>query len=123
MITIEKLYTLFRQSNGVSTDSRNISPGSIFFALKGDTFDGNSFVLQALEAGAAYAVSDDSTLPENSRIITTDDSLKTLQQLAAHHRIQLGLPLFALTGTNGKTTTKELITTVLSTKYNIVSTT
>jgi UDP-N-acetylmuramoyl-tripeptide--D-alanyl-D-alanine ligase len=123
MITIEKLYTLFRKSNGVSTDSRNIAPGSIFFALKGDTFDGNSFVLQALESGAAYAVSDDKSLPDNSRIIKTDDSLKTLQQLAAHHRVMLGLPVFALTGTNGKTTTKELITTVLSTKYKVVSTT
>jgi len=123
MITIEKLYTLFRQSNGVSTDSRNITPGSIFFALKGETFDGNTFVLQALESGAAYAVSDDKSLPDNSRIIKTDDSLKTLQQLAAHHRVMLGLPVFALTGSNGKTTTKELITTVLSTKYKVVSTT
>lgn len=123
MITIEKLYTLLKQSNGVSTDSRNVTPGSIFFALKGETFDGNKFVLQALESGAAYAVTDDLSLPDNSRIIKTDDCLKTLQQLAAHHRNVLGLPVFALTGSNGKTTTKELITAVLSTKYKVVSTT
>ena len=123
MITIEKLYTLFSQSTGVSTDSRNITPGSIFFALKGETFDGNKFVIQALESGASYAVTDDSSLPDNSNIIKTDDTLKTLQNLAAHHRGVLGLPVFALTGTNGKTTTKELITAVLSTKYKVVSTT
>ena len=93
MITIEKLYTLLKQSNGVSTDSRNITPGSIFFALKGETFDGNEFVLQALDSGAAYAVTDDLSLPDNSRVIKTADSLKTLQQLAAHHRVVLGLQI------------------------------
>lgn len=123
MNTIENLYKLFLQSTGVSTDSRSIAPGSIFFGLKGDTFDGNQFALKALEEGAAYAVTEDRSLAGNSQIIITDDTLKTLQQLAAHHRRELGIPVFGLTGSNGKTTTKELITAVLSTKYRVVSTT
>ena len=119
---IGKLYPLFLESSGVSTDSRAILPRSIFFALKGERFDGNSFAIKALEAGASYAVIDDPNLLSDDRLIFTEDVLTTLQQLATHHRCKLGIPIVALTGTNGKTTTKELITAVLSTEYNVTST-
>lgn len=132
---IQKLYELFLNSTGVSTDSREIKPGSIFFALKGENFNGNKFAADALKEGAIYAVVDepsDSVDPSDShdpsdsrdpRIIVTDNVLETIQKLAAHHRRVLGIPVVALTGTNGKTTTKELIAAVLSTKYKVCSTT
>lgn len=123
MDTIKKLYEIYLESTGVTTDSRNVSPGSIFFALKGENFDGNRFVLQALQSGASFAVADDKSLPSDRRIIQTNNVLETLQCLAGHHRRVLGLPVFALTGSNGKTTTKELITAVLSTKFKVASTT
>ena len=136
---LDNLYRIFSESTGVTTDSRDVPSGSIFFALKGDNFDGNRFALTALESGAAYAVVDDpaivATIPEYSkhlsetdknilkeRIILTEDVLTTLQQLAAHHRRKLGIPILALTGTNGKTTTKELIAALLSTEYNVTAT-
>jgi UDP-N-acetylmuramoyl-tripeptide--D-alanyl-D-alanine ligase len=114
-----KLYKLFVQHPAVCTDSRNIIKNSIFFALKGDHFDGNHFALQALEQGAAYAVVDDPALPPHPRLILTDDTLKALQDLACMHRKKLKIPLLAITGTNGKTTTKELAAQVLSTKYKV----
>ncbi len=120
-IGIEQLYELFLKSSGVSTDSREIVPGSIFFALKGETFDGNKFARESLERGAAYAIIDDPTLI-NNRLILVENVLKTLQELAAHHRKILDIPIISLTGTNGKTTTKELITSVLATKYKVGST-
>ncbi len=119
---INELYKLFLDSTGVCTDSREVKDGTIFFALKGDNFDGNKFALSALEKGAKYAVVDDTLIPVNERIIRCDYTLKTLQQLALYHRRELGLPVLALTGTNGKTTTKELITAVLSAEYKVTCT-
>lgn len=120
---IKSLYNIFIESTGVTTDSRNITAGSIFFALKGDTFDGNSFAMSALEAGAAYAVVDSQELDrENERLIFCENVLETLQSLARYHRRSLGIPVVGLTGTNGKTTTKELISAVLSIKYNVAYT-
>ncbi|MFA6335789.1 MAG: UDP-N-acetylmuramoyl-tripeptide--D-alanyl-D-alanine ligase [Bacteroidales bacterium] len=118
----EELYKIFLDSSGVSTDSRAITPGSIFFALKGDNFDGNSFALKALEGGAKYAVVDNKSLPANDNFILTENVLTALQDLARYHRVKLRIPIVGLTGTNGKTTTKELITTVLSVKYRVIST-
>ena len=114
---INTLYRLFLDSTGVTTDSRHCPAGSVFFALRGETFDGNAFAAQALKDGCAYAVIDNpSYLPEgDARYFVADDCLKALQQLARHHRRTLGTPLIAITGTNGKTTTKELTAAVLST--------
>lgn len=104
----------------VSTDTRNIAKGSLFFALKGDRFDANTFAAKALEAGAAYAVVDDPHMAgSDERFVVVDNSLRTLQQLAAHHRRKLSIPILAITGTNGKTTTKELIGRVLAQKFRI----
>jgi len=120
------LYRIFSESTGVTTDSRAVPQGSIFFAIKGDNFDGNQFALAALESGAAYAIIDDPVIMEatsfKNRLILTENALATLQQLAAYHRRKLGIPILALTGTNGKTTTKELIAAVLSTEYNVTAT-
>jgi len=118
----QELYKIFLESSGVCTDSRAIKPDSIFFALKGDNFDGNSFAIAALEAGAKYSVVDDKSLPSHSNLIQTSDVLTALQDLARFHRTILAIPVVGLTGTNGKTTTKELISTVLSTKYRVTST-
>lgn len=119
-----ELYALFTQCNGVSTDTRNISENSIFFSLKGDHFNANNFAVEALEKGAAFAVVDDIKLKklENNKLIIVEDVLKTLQDLAAFHRYHIGLPVIALTGSNGKTTTKELLHAVLSKKYNTIAT-
>ncbi|MDR3180900.1 MAG: Mur ligase domain-containing protein, partial [Prevotellaceae bacterium] len=114
-----KLYKLFVQHPAVCTDSRNVIKNSIFFALKGTHFDGNRFALQALEQGAAYAVIDDPTLPPHSQLIRTQNALKALQDLACMHRKKLNIPILAITGTNGKTTTKELTAQVLSAKYKV----
>ncbi len=114
---MEKLYMLFQQHALVSTDSRNIVAGCLFFALKGERFDGNRFALPAIESGAAYAIVDDPSLPSHPQLIKTNDALATLQELARYHRRQLNIPIVAITGTNGKTTTKELTAQVLSTKY------
>lgn len=121
---IFELYSIYNQCNGVSTDTRNITENSLFFALKGDNFNANDFALKALENGAAFAVVDDKNLKklENNKLILVDDVLKTLQDLAAFHRFHIGLPVIALTGSNGKTTSKELLYAVLSTKYNTVAT-
>ncbi len=115
---MEKLYKLFQQHALVSTDSRNIVAGCLFFALKGEHFDGNRFALPAIESGAAYAIVDDPSLPSHPQLIKTNDALATLQELALYHRRQLNIPIVAITGTNGKTTTKELTAQVLSTKCN-----
>jgi UDP-N-acetylmuramoyl-tripeptide--D-alanyl-D-alanine ligase len=112
-----ELYTLFVQHPTICTDSRNISKNSIFFALKGERFDGNCFAFQALEQGAAYAVIDDPTLPPHPQFIRTGNALEALQNLACMHRKKLNIPILAITGTNGKTTTKELAAQVLSATY------
>lgn len=119
-----ELYSLYNQCNGVSTDTRNIAENSLFFALKGANFNANDFAIQAIEKGAAYAVVDDKNLKklENNKLIIVDNVLKTLQELAAFHRFHIGLPIIALTGSNGKTTSKELLHSVLSTKYDTIAT-
>lgn len=125
---IFKLYQLYQRLGGICTDSRKVAHNSIFFALKGDNFNGNNFVMSALDQGAAMAVADDAALVKEAkkkyprRVLVVDDALKTLQALAKHHRMQFKIPVIGLTGTNGKTTTKELINAVLSTKYKVVAT-
>jgi UDP-N-acetylmuramoyl-tripeptide--D-alanyl-D-alanine ligase len=123
MNVIENLYQLFLNHPRVFTDSRKANEGGIFFALKGENFDGNDFVEKALSSGADYAVADRKDLTGNERIILVGDVLTELQNLANFHRKHLKIPVLAITGTNGKTTTKELITHVLSQKYKVLSTT
>ena len=119
---IDKLYQLFLQYPSVQTDTRKLKKDDIFFALKGPNFDGNLFAKQALEKGAAYVVADAHPGFEDKRIILTDDVLTTLQQLAAWHRSQFTIPFVAITGSNGKTTTKELVHAVLSSAYKTYTT-
>ena len=119
---ISELYTLFLASEGVSTDTRTLKPGQIFFALKGENFDGNLYAVVALHAGAAYAVVEDDTPGDDPRLLRFPDTLQTLKELAAFHRQQLDIPVIGLTGTNGKTTTKELIREVLATHFTVAAT-
>lgn len=125
---IEKLYSLFLKHPIVCTDTRNIKPGSIFFALKGGNFNGNEFAEKALEMGCAFAVIDEKfPLGEGGRgidekLFLVDDVLKALQQLANYHRRQLSIPVIGITGSNGKTTSKELMNAVLSKKYKVLAT-
>ncbi|UOK43623.1 MULTISPECIES: UDP-N-acetylmuramoyl-tripeptide--D-alanyl-D-alanine ligase [Flavobacterium] len=115
---IEDIYQCFLQSTGVCTDTRKITPDCLFVALKGDNFDANEFAQQALNNGAAFAIIDNKKyFTDEDKMLLVPDSLKALQDLANYHRQELGLPIIALTGSNGKTTTKELINTVLSKKY------
>jgi UDP-N-acetylmuramoyl-tripeptide--D-alanyl-D-alanine ligase len=118
---IPNLYSLYLQHPFISTDTRNIRHNSIFFALKGANFDGNTFAHEALRLGAAYAVVSDPLLT-GPGILHVDDTLAALQSLANHHRRQLKIPVLAITGSNGKTTTKELVTAVLSAKYKVHAT-
>jgi UDP-N-acetylmuramoyl-tripeptide--D-alanyl-D-alanine ligase len=122
MMSIDQLYQLYLQHLVISTDTRKIAPGSLFFALKGDRFDANTFAQKAVEAGAAYAVIDNPDYATGERFLLVDDVLTALQNLAAHHRSQLKIPVIGLTGTNGKTTTKELINAVLSQKFKTLAT-
>ena len=121
------LYDLFRDHPRVTTDSRHIEPGGIFFALKGERFDGNRFAAESLRLGAAYAVADDPALRDDpaareGRLIVVDDALGALQELAREHRRELGIPVLAVTGSNGKTTTKELLRRVLSERFTVLAT-
>jgi UDP-N-acetylmuramoyl-tripeptide--D-alanyl-D-alanine ligase len=122
-MTVENLYSLFLQHPEISTDSRQIPEGALFFGLKGDHFDGNEFAGSALEKGASHAIIDDPLYSRNDRFILVENVLSTLQRLANHHREQFRIPVLAITGTNGKTTTKELIHAILSKKYRTLATT
>jgi len=119
---MDKLYQHFLNSSGVCTDTRKITPGCIFFALKGDNFNGNQFAAKALEAGAGFAVVDDSEVANGPHYILVEDVLSTLQGLATYHRLQFKAPVIGITGSNGKTTTKELIREVLAQKFNVQAT-
>lgn len=119
---MEKLYRLFKQSAGICTDTRNIIPNSIFFALKGERFDANNFIDEAINKGVLHVVCTDTKYSSNPKCTVVADTLLSLQQLAAFHRDNLKIPVIGVTGTNGKTTTKELISCVLSSKYKIFAT-
>lgn len=121
---INQLYQLYQQHPQVTTDSRDCPKGSIFIALKGASFDGNKFAKSALEKGCSYAIVDEQEYadPADSRIILVDDCLLTFKQLAREHRRQFNIPVIGITGTNGKTTTKELVSAVLAEKYNVMHT-
>lgn len=121
-MTLEEIYQIFLDHPIVTTDSRRIEPDSIFFALKGENFNGNLFALASLGLGAAYAVVDEAEFAVNEKTLLVDNVLKTLQDLARLHRQKLGTPILAITGSNGKTTTKELIAAVLSKKFRLIST-
>lgn len=125
---MSELYDIFRESTGVTTDSRAISEGALFVALRGASFDGNRFAIDALRKGASYAVVDDPSVAESApeefaeRLFTVEDSLCALQDLAREHREVLGIPILAVAGSNGKTTTKELVSRVLAEKYEVYAT-
>ncbi|WP_111709449.1 UDP-N-acetylmuramoyl-tripeptide--D-alanyl-D-alanine ligase [Lutibacter citreus] len=119
---IKDIYTLFSKNLLIDTDTRKIRKGSLFFALKGDNFNGNKFATAALNKGAEYAIIDEKEFNTHNNTILVEDVLKTLQKLANYHRKQLNIPIISLTGSNGKTTTKELINAVLSKKYNTTAT-
>ena len=122
MISTDQLYKKFLESSGVSTDTRKIEPNSIFFALKGENFDANNFAAAALKNGAKYTVVDNAEVVDGDAFLLVNDVLTALQDLATLHRKELGIPIIGLTGSNGKTTTKELIREVLSTKFNVSAT-
>lgn len=121
-MSISDLHSIFLKCSGVSTDTRNILQDNLFFALKGENFNGNLFAEKAIEAGAAYAIVDESDYAKSEKTILVNDVLTALQELARYHRNYLGLPIISLTGSNGKTTTKELINTVLSQSFKTVAT-
>ena len=122
-----ELYNIFNQCTGVTTDSRKVSQGVLFVALRGENFDGNRFAIQALKDGAAYAVIDNPEVLEQAaelteRLILVEDALSALQALAAEHRQQLAIPIIGIVGSNGKTTTKELVSRVLAERFEVYAT-
>lgn len=116
-MTIDQLYDIYRQHPRVNTDSRLVEKGDLFIALRGERFDGNQYAAQALEKGAAYAIVDDPEIANTDRTILVEDTLSTLQRLARHHRRQFYMPVIAICGSNGKTTTKDLVSAVLDSRY------
>lgn len=116
---ISNLYHLFLESTGIATDSRKVTEGKIFFALKGEHFNGNDYAAKVLEQGASYAIIDEEDKKISGQCIVVNDVLETLQQLANYHRKQFDIPVLAITGSNGKTTTKELVNEVLATTYKV----
>jgi UDP-N-acetylmuramoyl-tripeptide--D-alanyl-D-alanine ligase len=121
-MTVEQLHTLFVASDGISTDTRKLVPNTLFFALRGDNFNGNKFASQALDAGCSYAIVDEKECVVSEKYILVENVLKTIQDLANYHRRQFNIPVIGITGSNGKTTTKELIGAILSTTYNTLIT-
>ena len=122
-MTVQEFYPIFLEANQrFSTDTRGIKEGDIFFALKGDNFNGNTYAGQALEEGAAHAVVDEDIKPKKPNVIRVDNVLAFMQDLAQHHRRQFDIPIMAIAGSNGKTTTKELLIGVLSQKYKVHAT-
>lgn len=122
-MNISELHLLFKKSSGLSTDTRALKKGELFFCLKGENFNGNVFAQKAVDAGASYVIYDDlNHRPTTSNAIHVEDSLATLQALATFHRKQFELPVICLTGSNGKTTSKELIYTVLSQQFKVHTT-
>jgi len=119
---INQLYEIYLKNPNVCTDTRKISDNCLFFALKGDRFNGNEYALKAIELGASFAIVDDRTLITDSRLIFVNDVLTTLQELARYHRLQLNIPVLGITGSNGKTTTKELSREVIKQKYKVKAT-
>lgn len=119
---ISELYKIYQQYPEVSTDTRNCPNKSIFFALKGANFNGNEYAEKAIQSGCSYAIVDEKEYANHPNIILVEDCLQTLQQLARFHRNQIKTPIIAITGTNGKTTTKELVTSVLTQEYNVIAT-
>jgi len=119
---IKELYKLYQQHPCITTDSRNCPEGSIFLALRGESFDGNKYALQALEKGCSYAIVDEDIDEPSSHLLKVDNCLQTFKDLAREHRRQFNIPVVGITGTNGKTTTKELIRAVLSECYNVMAT-
>ncbi len=121
-MSTEELYRIFEKHPKISTDSRNIEKDAIFFALKGENFNGNNYAANALQQGAAWVVIDEAEYKISDRYLLVDNVLSALQQLACYHRLQRAVPVIAITGTNGKTTTKELVTSVLSKKFRVTCT-
>jgi UDP-N-acetylmuramoyl-tripeptide--D-alanyl-D-alanine ligase len=121
-MTIAQLYAVYKSFPSIQTDTRKLQAGDIFFALKGDNFNGNEFASAALDAGAAFAVVDEATYFTGDKMMLVQDALSTLQELALYHRRQFTIPFIAITGSNGKTTTKELVHAVLSSHYRVSTT-
>lgn len=121
-MNVEELHKIFLRTSDITTDSRDVKPDSVFFALRGDNFNGNKYAKQALDEGCPYAVIDDINFKLDDRYIVVDNVLNTLQELARYHRKQFNIPILAITGSNGKTTTKELVSAILGRKYNVVYT-
>jgi len=119
---IKNIYSIFKQYPCICTDSRKITKGAIFFALKGGNFNGNEYASKAIKEGCAYAIVDEKEYATDVKVILVDNVLKTLQKLATHHRKQLNIPIIGITGTNGKTTSKELIKGVLNSQLNTYAT-
>src|SRR5215203_1666672 len=122
MVSIPKLYALYKDLGQASTDTRKLKPADMFFALKGPNFNGNKYVEKAFEIGAAYCVIDDPEAKISERCLLVKDVLIAMQELATYHRQKLGIPIIAIAGSNGKTTTKELVGAVLHKRFNVFHT-